>query len=85
VTKGPKTPVGEDTICVRSIHSTPPGSFFDVVVLVDQRHHVLFTMLTTLGYRYASGCEPAVITGIRLYLGGWAGIGRVVGGMARQQ
>ena len=42
-------------------------------------------MLTTLGYRYASGREPAVITGIRLYLGGWSGIGRVVAGMARQQ
>jgi hypothetical protein len=50
-----------------------------------QRRHVLFAMLTTLGYRYPAGCEPAVITGIRQCLGGWAGVGRVVAGMARQQ
>jgi hypothetical protein len=29
------------------------------------------------------GREPAVIVGIRQYLGGWAGIGRVIAGMAR--
>ena len=50
-----------------------------------QRRHVLFTMLTTLGYRYPPGREPPVIAGIRQYLGGWPGIGRVVAGMARQQ
>jgi hypothetical protein len=49
-----------------------------------QRHHVLFTM-TTLGYRYPPGREPMVIVGIRQYLGGWSGIGRVIAGMARQQ
>ena len=42
-------------------------------------------MLTTLGYRYAPGHEPPVIAGIRQYLGGWPGIGRVVAGMARQR
>jgi hypothetical protein len=42
-------------------------------------------MLTTLGFRYAPGHEPPVIAGIRQYLGGWPGLGRVVAGMARQQ
>jgi hypothetical protein len=42
-------------------------------------------MLTTLGYRYPPGREPAVIVGIRQYLRGWPGVGRVVAGMARQQ
>jgi len=49
-----------------------------------QRGHVLFTMLTTLGFRYAPGREPAVIAGIRQYLGGWVGVGRIEAGMARQ-
>jgi hypothetical protein len=42
-------------------------------------------MLTTLGFRYAPGREPAVVAGIRQYLGGWPGIGRIIAGMARQQ
>jgi hypothetical protein len=42
-------------------------------------------MLTALTFRYPPGRVPPVITGIRQYLGGWAGIGRVVAGMARQQ
>jgi hypothetical protein len=50
-----------------------------------QRRHVLFTMLTTLGFRYPPGHEPAVIAGIRQYLDGWPGVGRIVAGMARQQ
>src|SRR5215831_9102222 len=50
-----------------------------------QRRRVLFTMLTTLGFRYPSGREPPVIAGIRQYLGGWPGIGRIVAGMAGQQ
>jgi hypothetical protein len=50
-----------------------------------QRRHVLFTMLTTLGYRYPPSREPAVIAGSGQYLGGWLGIGRVVAGMAHQQ
>jgi hypothetical protein len=49
-----------------------------------RRRRILFTMLTTLGYRYAPGREPAVIAGIRQYLGGWPGVGRIVAGMARQ-
>jgi hypothetical protein len=35
-------------------------------------------MLTTLGFRYPPGREPAVITGIRQYLGSWAGVGRII-------
>jgi hypothetical protein len=50
-----------------------------------QRRRVLFTMLTALGFRYPPGREPAVIAGIRQYLDGWPGIGRIVAGMARQQ
>jgi hypothetical protein len=50
-----------------------------------QRRRVLFTMLTALGFRYPPGREPVVIAGIRQYLGGWPGIGRIVAGMARQQ
>src|SRR5262249_32100268 len=50
-----------------------------------QRRHVLFTMLTTLGYQYPAGREPAVIAGIRQYLSGWPGTGGVIAGMARQQ
>jgi len=50
-----------------------------------QRRRVLFTMLTTLGFRYPPGREPPVIAGIRQYLRGWPGIGRIVAGMARQQ
>jgi hypothetical protein len=53
--------------------------------VLAQRRRVLFTMLTTLGYHYSTGREPAVIAGIRQYLGGWLGVGRIVAGMARQQ
>ena len=42
-------------------------------------------MLTTLGYRYPAGQEPPVIAGIRKYLDGWPGVGRIIAGMARQQ
>jgi len=42
-------------------------------------------MLTTLGFRYPPGRVPPVIAGIRQYLSGWPGIGRIVAGMARQQ
>jgi hypothetical protein len=41
-------------------------------------------MLTTIGFRYAPGREPAVIAGIRQYRGGWVGVGRIEAGMARQ-
>ena len=49
-----------------------------------QRRRLLFTMVTTLRFRYRQGREPVVITGIREYLGGWPGVGRIVAGMARQ-
>jgi hypothetical protein len=42
-------------------------------------------MLTMLGFRYPPRHEPPVIAGIRQYLGGWPGVGRIVAGMARQQ
>ena len=41
-------------------------------------------MLTALTFRYPSGREPALIPALRSRLGGWAGIGRIVVGMARQ-
>src|SRR5262249_44106846 len=50
-----------------------------------QRRRILFTMLTTLGFRYPPGREPPVIAGIRHCLGGWPRVGRIVAGMARQQ
>ena len=50
-----------------------------------QRRRVLFTMLTTLGFRYPPGREPLVIAGIRQYLGGWPASAAIVAGMARQQ
>src|SRR5262249_47807006 len=53
--------------------------------VLAQRRRVLFTMLTTLGFRYPPGREPPVIAGIRQYLAGWPGVGRIVAGMARQQ
>jgi hypothetical protein len=49
-----------------------------------QRRHVLFTMLTTLGSHYPPGRVPPVIAGIRRYLDGWPGVGRIEAGMARQ-
>jgi len=50
-----------------------------------QRRRILFTMLTALGFRYAPGREPPLIAGLRQWLGGWPGVGRIVTGMARQQ
>jgi hypothetical protein len=50
-----------------------------------QRRRILFTMLTALGFRYPPGHEPPLIAGLRQWLGGWPGIGRIVTGMARQQ
>ena len=44
--------------------------------VLAQRRRVLFTMLTTLGFRYPPGREPPVIAGIRQYLAGWPGVGR---------
>jgi len=50
--------------------------------VLAQRRRILFTMLTTLGFRYPPGREPPMITGIRQYLAGWPGVGRIVAGMA---
>src|SRR5262249_26293448 len=61
----------------RSHSVTPHG--------LAQRRRVLFTMLTTLSFRDPPGREPAVIAGIRQYLTGRPGVGRIVAGMARQQ
>ncbi len=51
---------------------------------LEQRRRVLFTMLTVLGFRYPPDQEPALVVGLRQWLGGWLGIGRIVAGMARQ-
>src|SRR5262245_10964054 len=42
-----------------------------------QRRRVLFTRLTT-----PAGRQPDVIAGIRQYLGGWPGIGRIMASMS---
>jgi hypothetical protein len=52
---------------------------------LSQRRRVLFTMLTALAFRSPPRREPPVIAGIRQYLSGWPGIGRIVAGMARQE
>jgi hypothetical protein len=51
---------------------------------LEQRRHILFSMLTALDYRYPPGREPALIAGLRAWLHGWPGIGRITAGMARQ-
>ncbi len=51
---------------------------------LEQRRRVLFTMLTALEFRYPAGREPALVVGLRRWLGGWPGIGRIVAGMVRQ-
>jgi hypothetical protein len=51
---------------------------------LEQRRRVLFTMLTALEFRYLPGREPALVSGLRRWLHGWPGIGRIVAGMARQ-
>jgi hypothetical protein len=49
-----------------------------------QRRHLLFTMLTACACRDAPGGLPPVVAGLRTFLGGWLGLGRIVVGMARQ-
>jgi len=44
---------------------------------LTQRRRLLFTMLTALGFRYPPGREPPVIAGLRQWLEGWLGVGRV--------
>jgi hypothetical protein len=49
-----------------------------------QRRHLLFTMLTACAWRDAPAGPAPVVAGLRAFLGGWPGIGRIVVGMARQ-
>ena len=49
-----------------------------------QRRHILFTMLTACAWRDTPGSPAPVVAGLRAFLGGWLGIGRIVVGMARQ-
>jgi hypothetical protein len=49
-----------------------------------RRRHVLFIMLTACAWRDAPASLAPVVAGIRRFLGGWLGIGRIVVGMARQ-
>jgi hypothetical protein len=51
---------------------------------VRQRRHLLFTMLTACAWREAPAGPTPVVAGLRTFLGGWLGIGRIVVGMARQ-
>ena len=50
---------------------------------LPQRHHLLFTMLTACAWRAAPAGPAPVVAGLRQFLGGWLGIGRIVVGMAR--
>jgi hypothetical protein len=49
-----------------------------------QRRHLLFTMLTACAWRNSPAGPALVVAGLRTFLGGWLGIGRIVVGMARQ-
>jgi hypothetical protein len=55
-------------------------------VTADLRHrrHVLFTMLTACAWRDSPVGPAPVVAGLRTFLDGWLGIGRIVVGMARQ-
>jgi hypothetical protein len=48
------------------------------------RRHLLFTMLTACAWRDSPAGPTPVVAGLRAFLGGWLGIGRIVVGMARQ-
>ena len=58
-----------------------------------QRRHVLFTMLTACAWRDVPAGPAPVVAGLRTFLGGWLGIGRIgavdrgaaggVGGLAK--
>ena len=48
-----------------------------------RRGRLLFTVLTVLGLRWSSR-EPELVLALRGWLGSWAGIRHVAGGMARQ-
>jgi hypothetical protein len=49
-----------------------------------QRRHLLFTTLTACAWRDAPSGPARVVAGLRTFLGGWLGIGRIVVGMARR-
>jgi hypothetical protein len=49
---------------------------------IRQRRHL--TMLTTCAWRETRAGPAPVVAGLRQFLGGWLGIGRIVVGMARQ-
>jgi hypothetical protein len=49
-----------------------------------QRRHLLFTMLTACAWRDAPAGPAPVVAGLRTFLGGWLGVGRIGVGMARQ-
>lgn len=49
-----------------------------------QRRHLLFTMLTACAWRDSPAGPAPVVAGLRTFLGGWLGIGRILVGMARQ-
>jgi hypothetical protein len=51
---------------------------------LPRRRHVLFTMLTACAWRDAPTGPTPVVAGLRTFLGGWLGIGRIVVGMARE-
>jgi hypothetical protein len=48
------------------------------------RRRALLTMLTVCAWRDSPAGPPPVVAGLRTFLGGWLGIGRIVVGMARQ-
>jgi hypothetical protein len=50
-----------------------------------RRRHVLFTMLTACAWRDSPHGPTPIVAGLRQFLGGWLGIGRIVVGMARQR
>jgi hypothetical protein len=51
---------------------------------LSHRRHLLFAMLTACAWRDAPAGPAPVVAGLRQFLGGWLGIGRIVVGMARQ-
>jgi len=50
---------------------------------IRRRGRLLFVVLTVLGLRWPSHA-PELVQALRGWLGSWAGIGHVAGGMARQ-
>jgi hypothetical protein len=45
---------------------------------LPRRRHLLFTMLTVCAWRDSPAGAPPVVAGLRTFLGGWLGIGRIV-------